>query len=286
MLILVGCAPQGDNSTQVQSNQFALRGMVANDQQQIDALQEKLSRLNDRVAELEHSSSQGPPGNGKLASLEQRVSKLESAASAAPQATPGSAPSPQASASPAGPNEPEASGGGTDDTAEASTGGDTSATPAVPESTPAPAIPAENSPSWRAMMDQELASSPSDPGAKLYHAGLVNLKAGKYAVAMGQFEALQRRYPKSSLSEPAEFFAANALYELGKYDQSILQFNDQTMRFPRGRFASAALLREAEAFMKINDRIDARLTLQKLLGDHPDAPEAPMARSMMQTLTS
>jgi TolA-binding protein len=99
-------------------------------------------------------------------------------------------------------------------------------------------------------------------------------------------QTLQRRYPKSDLSEPAEFFAANALYEMGKYDQAILQFNDQTMRFPKGRFASAALLREAQAFMKINDRIDARLTLQKLLNDLPDSPEAPMAKSMMQTLAS
>ena len=49
VLILAGCAPQADTG-QIQSDQFALRGMVASDQQQIDALQEKISRLNDRVA--------------------------------------------------------------------------------------------------------------------------------------------------------------------------------------------------------------------------------------------
>jgi tol-pal system protein YbgF len=136
------------------------------------------------------------------------------------------------------------------------------------------------------MMDQELTAAHDDPGEKLYRAGLVQLKANNYSQALNQFQTLQRRYPKSSLSEPAEFFAANALYEMGKYDQAILQFNDQTMRFPKGHFASAALLREAQAFMKINDRIDARLTLQKLLNDLPDSPEAPMAKSMMQTLAS
>jgi tol-pal system protein YbgF len=112
------------------------------------------------------------------------------------------------------------------------------------------------------------------------------MKAGRYAQAVAKFQDLQRRYPKSELSEAAEYFSANGLYESGKYDQSILQFNDLTMRFPRGRFATAALLREAQAFIKINDRIDARLTLQKLLNDHPEAPEAPSAKSMMQTLTS
>lgn len=135
-------------------------------------------------------------------------------------------------------------------------------------------------------MDQELSTSYDDPAARLYHQGLRDLKANRYPEALSQFQTLQRRYPKSNLSEPAEFFAANSLYEMGKYDQAILQFNDQTMRFPKGHFASAALLREAQAFMKINDRIDARLTLQKLLNDLPDSPEAPMAKSMMQTLAS
>jgi hypothetical protein len=58
------------------------------------------------------------------------------------------------------------------------------------------------------------------------------------------------------------------------------------MRFPRGRFASTALLSEAQAFMKMNDRIDARLTLQKLIGEHPDAVETPTARAMMNSLAS
>jgi len=88
------------------------------------------------------------------------------------------------------------------------------------------------------------------------------------------------------LSEPAEYFSANALFELGKYDESILQFNDLVMRFPRGRFASASLLSEAQAFIKMNDRIDARLTLQKLISDHPDAPEAATAQAMMNSLAN
>jgi tol-pal system protein YbgF len=107
-----------------------------------------------------------------------------------------------------------------------------------------------------------------------------------YPQALGKFQDLQRRYPKSPLSEPAEYFSANALFEMGKYEQAILQFNDVTMRFPNGKFASAAMLREAQAFQKINDPIDARLTLQKLVNDHPDSPEATEAKSMMQGMAN
>ena len=158
---------------------------------------------------------------------------------------------------------------------------------AAPPAAPAPPI-VNGSPSWRGVLDHEIAAaqSSSDPAAKAYRAGLIDMKAGKFPNAIGVFQGLQRRYPKSPLSEPAEYFSANALFELGKYDESILQFNDLVMRFPRGRFASASLLSEAQAFIKMNDRIDARLTLQKLISDHPDAPEAATAQAMMNSLAN
>jgi tol-pal system protein YbgF len=158
---------------------------------------------------------------------------------------------------------------------------------AAPPAAPGPPL-VNGAPSWRAALNQELISAQTinDPAAKTYRAGLVAMKAGKYPNAIAVFQGLQRKYPKSPLSEPAEYFSASALYELGKFDQSILQFNDLVMRFPRGRFASASLLSEANAFIKMNDRIDARLTLQKLISDHPDAPEAAVAQSMMNSLAS
>jgi TolA-binding protein len=271
-----GCAPNADN--QIQADQFALRGMVANDQQQIDSLQEKIQRLNDRISELEHNGA----ASNKLGSLEQRLSKLE-AQSNSTQAGPGT-PSPMET-NPAAPGAPGAASGGPEVPSSGNgTGPAAAAAPAGSAAASSATVSA--TPSWRAMMDQELSTTYDDPAGNLYRQGLLELKANRYPVALSRFQTLQRRYPKSNLSEAAEFFAANALYEMGRYDQAILQFNDQTMRFPKGHFASAALLREAQAFMKINDRIDARLTLQKLLSDLPDSPEAPMAKSMMQTLAS
>jgi TolA-binding protein len=58
------------------------------------------------------------------------------------------------------------------------------------------------------------------------------------------------------------------------------------MRFPKGKYAAAALLREAQAFVKLNDRIDARLTLQKLVADHAGTPQASAADNMMKDLAT
>lgn len=310
---LVGCTPVA-NTSQQQDDDSILREMVANDRQQIEELQQRVARLNDRLAEMEHNGAAA--GEKGVAALEARVTKLETQlASAQPTASAavpgGTGSAPPAEAAPPGaaiPPAEVASTGmaatspavGTAAPAGATGGTETaSAVPPAPVSPPpmpgpapkpaastppAPAVPP--APSWRTMLDQELTASHSDAGAKLYQAGLADLKAGQYAQGVAKMQDLQRKYPKSDLSEPAEFFAGNGLYEQGKYDQAILQFNDLSMRFPNGRFATASLLREADAFVKINDPIDARLTLQKLITEHPDAPEAPMAKSMMETLAN
>jgi TolA-binding protein len=266
VLALAGCANQNDLE-QLNKNEFTLRGMIAADRQQIDALKAQIARQNDQIEELQHGA--GTAGgnasgtNDRVASLEAEVKALQ----AGMAATPGAVPPPGAPA--------DSVGGGA---------------PVAPPSggPPPPATPAEIAPTWPGELDQEIAdaATSNEPGIKLYREGLDAMKAAKYPLAVTRFTKLQHAYPKSPLSEPAEYFAANALFETGGYDQAILQFNDLVMRFPKGKYASAALLREAQAFVKLNDRIDARLTLQKLVTDHAGTPQATAANTMMKDLAS
>ncbi len=265
---LAGCTPQADLQ-QLNQNEFTLRGMIASDRQQIDALKAQIARQNDQIEELKHGAAgSGPEAsalNDKVAKLETEVSALQ----AGMAATPGMVVPPVA------------------DSTGSTPGAVAPGAPAGPGPT-APAMPAETPPSWPGELDQEIADagSSSEPGIKIYRQGLDAMKAGKYPLAVANFTRLQHSYPKSALSEPAEYFAANALYETGEFDKAILQFNDLVMRFPKGKYASAALLREAQAFLKLNDRIDARLTLQKLVADHGGTPEATAANGMMKDLAS
>jgi TolA-binding protein len=204
--------------------------------------------------------------NDRVASLEAEVKALQ----AGMAATPGAVPPPGAPADSVGP-------------------GTSVAATEPPAGGPAPpATPAEIAPTWPAELDQEItdAATSNEPGIKVYRDGLDAMKAAKYPLAVTRFTKLQHAYPKSPLSEPAEYFAANALFENGAYDQAILQFNDLVMRFPKGKYACAALLREAQAFVKLNDRIDARLTLTKLTGDCSGSPQAVAADTMMKDLSS
>ncbi len=246
---------------QLNQNQLQVRGMVASDRQQIDSLQNQIRRLNDQIVELKHGTE---GGGDSLASINQRLAKLETDVSALQAAM---------------------AGGGAPAAAGVAAG-----TPAgvVPGGAPAAVAAAEPQPTWPQELDNEIdaAKTSRAQGVKLYREGLDAMKDGKYPLAVAKFAKLQHTYPKSELGEPAEYFAANALYETGKYDQAILQFNDLVMRFPKGRFASQALLRQAQAFLKLNDRIDARLTLQKLISDHGGTPQATAANTIMKSLVS
>ena len=250
---LAGCG-QSDID-QLRGDQMQIREMVASQNQQIQGLSQQIRRQRAEIEELSHGPAGSANTSDQIAALEERLNKLEASVSAMQTGTVSAAPAPGAS-------------------------------PAAAPSAPVPmavATPAAI-PDWQADLDKELAAPSSGPGARQYREGLQAMRDGQYQAAAARFSLLQRRFPKSPLGEPAEYFSANGLFESGKYDQSILQFNDLVMRYPKGRFASAALLREAEAFLKLNDKIDARLTLQKLLADHSDSPQASRANEMMKDL--
>src|SRR5208337_3307092 len=190
---LAGCAEQGDVQ-QLNQNEFTLRGMIASDRQQINSLKQQIQRQNDQIEELKHGAA-GAGGNAssmndRVASLEAEVKALQAGMAATPGApadSVGEAPAP-AIAPPGGPV--------------------------------APATPAAIPPTWPNELDQEIADAKtsSEPGVKIYREGLDAMKAGKYPLAVTRFTKLQHAYPKSALSEPAEYFAANALFETGGYD--------------------------------------------------------------------
>jgi tol-pal system protein YbgF len=307
-LVSAGCAGQNDQA--LQSENADLRAMLANNQQQMAAMQQQMAELNDKLTEMQHNNASANDEatlKEQIATLQKQVQAENSnAGSVPPGVVPNGAPGAQANGTPspgdntgggnpppAPPGYPPAFGASPAASPPANSdedddnGDDSDQQTASNPPPPAPA-PIPSGTTWQSQIDPQLAdaASSSDPAAKPYSAGLIALKGGMYQQALGKFNDLQHRYPKSQLSEPAEYFSANALYEMGKYEQAILQFNDVTMRFPNGKFASASLLREAQAFQKINDPIDARLTLQKLVNDHPDSPEAAEAKSMMQGMAN
>lgn len=279
--LFTACSDESSNINQLNQNEFALRGMIASDRQQIDALQTELRRTQDQVAELKHGSADST-GTAAPADANDRIAKLESEVNALQVALPGPAPAPVAGAET--PGAPPAPGAST--ISPPPPGAAPAAT--APPGASAPAASAEPAPTWPQDLDKEIADQQNakQPGGKIYRKGLDAMKAGNYPTAIVEFAKVQHSFPKSPLSEPAQYFTANAFYESTKYEQAILQFNDLTMRFPSSPYLCESLLREGQSFVQLNDRIDARLTLQKLAGNTSCSTQAAAANNMLKDLGS
>lgn len=280
-LALTGCADQSSGMNQLNQNEFALRGMIASDRQQIDALKAELHQTQDQLAELQHSgapaSGAPAPGdvNDRLAKLESEVNAIQTTLPMPPPSTGVGSVSPPSSS--VGSIPPPVG-------APPSGAGVTGPSAGAP---PAASAAAEPAPTWPDDLDKALAASQTsnDPGVKIYRKGLEAMKAGNYSSAIVDFSKVEHSYAKSPLSEPAQYFTGNSFYESGKYEQAILQFNDMTMRFPNSQFTCQSLLREGQAFVRLNDRIDARLTLQKLAGNSTCTNESVAANNMLKSLS-
>ncbi|HLH76309.1 MAG TPA: outer membrane protein assembly factor BamD [Candidatus Binataceae bacterium] len=290
LAIAVGCASRSDIE-QTQDQQFQIRSMVASNQQAIQALEDRVRQLDDQLQEMQHAGSgASTPSSAlaaRLAKLQAQVNALQSSINPAAGVPPAAlapglvppgmpAPNPTPPGATAPPEDSVPPGAGT---VPPGAGVEGMGTP--PQAAAAPVVVPTY---WRQELARALATSQSGSAGKVYRSGLLAMKEGNYAQAIDHFSTLQRKYPHSDLGESADYFAANAYYQLGKYDQAILQFNDLAMRYPKGRYAGQSLLREAQAFLRINDKIDARLTLQKLLNEHGDSPEASAANALMKNL--
>ena len=106
---LAGCADQTDMD-QLNKNEFTLRGMIAADRQEIDALKAQVAQQNDQIDELKHGAAADTGStsgmNDRVASLEAEVKALQAGLAA----TPGAVPPPGAPADSVGGGAPAAGG--------------------------------------------------------------------------------------------------------------------------------------------------------------------------------
>jgi len=116
-----------------------------------------------------------------------------------------------------------------------------------------------------------------------YSSGLVAFQEQQYDKAIQQFRSFQRKYPSSEMADDAQYWIGESYFRQRDFNRAILEFND-VLKYRKGDRVPAALLRQAQAFIEIGDKTDARLILQKLLNDHPKSLEAQEAKARLQDL--
>ena len=148
-----------------------------------------------------------------------------------------------------------------------------------PEEIPEPSAPPEDvSPDPSSVSAQEALREQTE-----YAAALQLLRQEDYDPAVQQFRNFQRSYPTSEMADDAQYWIGESYFIQQDYNRAILEFNDVS-KYYRGDRRPDALVRQAEAFLEIGDRTDARLILRKVIEDYPLSDVIPQAQSLLQRL--
>lgn len=145
-------------------------------------------------------------------------------------------------------------------------------------SEPATQAPVAVRTSTPAATSQPAASTP-DSGNSLGK-GQSLFDQGKFREAYQQFENMSASGSADDSVE-AKYMMGECLFALQEYDQAILDYQNIITNHPSSGKAPAAMLKQAMAFEKLNDKDTARILYKKLIATYKDSPEAQQAQQKL-----
>lgn len=244
-----GCATQDDVQRAQQSND-SLRTQMANLNSEISTVRSEIAQVRGEVETVQHRidrvSRDSSGVSPEVEALQRRIVKLEQRLAPPP------------------PPRPE-----------------------TPYPIPAPLPPGEifepSAPPDGLSTDPSSVSREALREQQEYAAALQLLRQEDYDGAVQQFRNFQRSYPNSEVADDAQYWIGESYFIQKDYNRAILELND-VLRYRRGNKQPDALVRQAEAFLEIGDRTDARLILRKVINDYPRSDVIPRAKSLLQGL--
>ena len=119
---------------------------------------------------------------------------------------------------------------------------------------------------------------------KMYSAAYQTFKEGNYDKARTDFQIFLAAYPDNEYSDDAQFWVGECYFFEQKYETAILEYEKVTKNYPNGNKVSYALLKQGLSFLKLGDKISAKLLLQQVIKDYPNTSQARIARSSLQEI--
>jgi len=125
---------------------------------------------------------------------------------------------------------------------------------------------------------------PRDEKTTAYDAAYQAFKDKKYKEAREKFDVFIKDYPKSDLSDNAQFWIAETYFAEKDYEDAILSYETLLKKYPDSKKTGNALLKQAFAFIEINDSKTGKIILNKLIEKFPDSREAELAKKRLAEL--
>jgi tol-pal system protein YbgF len=132
--------------------------------------------------------------------------------------------------------------------------------------------------------EPEKTTVPGELVGSSYDSAMRQLAGGDQDEAIQSFRNFLHENGSSPYADDAQFWIGEAYFRKGQYHRAIIEFNQVSINYGSGDRAPSALLRQAEAFRIVGDRVDARLSLQKVINRYPGTGEAAKASKMLSEI--
>jgi tol-pal system protein YbgF len=160
---------------------------------------------------------------------------------------------------------------------------------------PAPAppeAPPEDAPPGSAVGSPEEPAEALSAEVAAYEEAFRLYRAQDYHAAIDRFRAFLQTHASSEYADNALFWLGDCLFRLGRYEESVLAFDDVVKKFPEGNKVPDALYRQGVALLEIGKakgeestyRPAARQIFEQLVREHPDSERIPEARRQLEKL--
>jgi tol-pal system protein YbgF len=128
------------------------------------------------------------------------------------------------------------------------------------------------------------AAAPSVDPMQTYQAAYRDYQRGNYDLAIDGFRDFLETSANSDLADNAAYWIGESLFSQKKYREAIGQFDAVVNKYPKSDKVPGALLKKGYAYISVNERAQGVVQLQYVLHEHPKSQEASLARQKLKQL--
>jgi tol-pal system protein YbgF len=123
-----------------------------------------------------------------------------------------------------------------------------------------------------------------DRSREIYNTAYRDLNRGNYQLALQSFRQFLQQYPNMDLSDNAQYWIGEILYDQGRFTAAIAEFEKVVKWYREGDKVSASLLKIGYSYLSMQEVEQGKLYLEEVIRDFPDSREANLAKGRIEAL--
>lgn len=120
--------------------------------------------------------------------------------------------------------------------------------------------------------------------SELFRLAYIDYSKGNYDLAIIGFKSFIDKHPSTELASQAQYYLSDIYFVKKDWEKALKGFDVLIKNYPKSDFIPSAMLKKAIALIALNNLNDAKLTLEKLIKDFPNSPEAKQANEKLKLL--